>query len=148
MLGDNIKALRKKKGYSQETLAQELIVVRQTISKWEKGLSVPDAEMLEKLADVLEVSVNELLDKEVADEEKTDKSDEVARQLAILNEQLANRTRRIKRIFKIVLISILVIFIMIPIMLVTLFALRRSTGYSASGDTVYSTDEGGAADKD
>ena len=37
MLSDNIKILRKKKGYSQETLAEQLHVVRQTISKWEKG---------------------------------------------------------------------------------------------------------------
>ena len=46
MLSDNIKILRKKKGYSQETLAEQLHVVRQTISKWEKGISVPDAVML------------------------------------------------------------------------------------------------------
>lgn len=39
MLSDNIKILRKKKGYSQETLAEQLHVVRQTISKWEKGVS-------------------------------------------------------------------------------------------------------------
>ena len=40
MLSDNIKILRKKKGYSQETLAEQLQVVRQTISKWEKGVSL------------------------------------------------------------------------------------------------------------
>ena len=39
-LSDNIKILRKKKGYSQETLAEQLHVVRQTISKWEKGGSL------------------------------------------------------------------------------------------------------------
>ena len=44
MLSDNIKILRKKKGYSQETLAEQLHVVRQTISKWEKGISVPEVE--------------------------------------------------------------------------------------------------------
>lgn len=141
MLGDNIKALRKKKGYSQETLAQELFVVRQTISKWEKGLSVPDAEMLEKLADVLEISVNELLDKEVVNEEKTDNNNEVARQLAILNEQIANRTRRNKRILKIVLIGVLVIFVIIPIICATLFSSVKSTGSSTTNAAVYIIDE-------
>ena len=61
MLKENIKNFRKQKGYSQETLAQELNVVRQTVSKWEKGYSVPDAIMLEKLSDLFEVSVGDLL---------------------------------------------------------------------------------------
>ena len=61
MLSDNIKNLRKQKGYTQETLAQALNIVRQTVSKWEKGYSVPDADMLEKLAEVFEVPVADLL---------------------------------------------------------------------------------------
>ena len=61
MFQDNLKTLRKNKGYTQEELASRLKVVRQTISKWEKGLSVPDAEMLLKIADEFEVSVSELL---------------------------------------------------------------------------------------
>ena len=60
MLSDNIRTVRKNKGFTQEDLASRLHVTRQTISKWEKGLSVPDAEMLSKLADELEVSVSEL----------------------------------------------------------------------------------------
>ena len=60
MLSENIRELRKQKGYSQETFAQALNVVRQTVSKWEKGYSVPDAVMLEKMADVLDVSVGDL----------------------------------------------------------------------------------------
>ena len=46
MLNENMKALRKSQGLSQEELAVKLNVVRQTISKWEQGLSVPDADML------------------------------------------------------------------------------------------------------
>ena len=61
MFGENLKMLRKQKGFSQEELAVRLHVVRQTISKWEKGLSIPDAEMLIRLAEILEVSVSELL---------------------------------------------------------------------------------------
>lgn len=61
MFGENLKTLRKQKGFSQEELATRLHVVRQTISKWEKNLSVPDADTLIRLAEILEVSVSELL---------------------------------------------------------------------------------------
>ena len=61
MLGKNIKALRKSKGLSQEELAVKLNVVRQTISKWEKGLSVPDSDMLISISEVFETSVSNLL---------------------------------------------------------------------------------------
>lgn len=61
MLKENIKASRKLKGLSQEELAIKLNVVRQTISKWEQGLSVPDSEMLISISEVLEVPVSTLL---------------------------------------------------------------------------------------
>lgn len=104
MLGENIKTLRKQKGYSQETLAEQLNVVRQTISKWEKNLSVPDAEMLERMANLFEVPVTKLLGSETPEDEKevADIS-EVVKQLAILNEQLAKQSRNRKRLWKIVL---------------------------------------------
>ena len=53
--------LRKSKGFTQEELAIKVNVVRQTVSKWEKGLSVPDAATLQKIAEVLDITVNELL---------------------------------------------------------------------------------------
>ena len=52
MFCENLKLLRKQKGMSQEALAQQLNVVRQTISKWEKGLSVPDAELMTRIAEL------------------------------------------------------------------------------------------------
>ncbi len=64
MLGETIKRLRLEKGISQAELADQLSVVRQTVSKWEKELSVPDSEMLVTLADVLGVSTSELLGEE------------------------------------------------------------------------------------
>ena len=69
MFPGNLKNLRVKKGLSQGELAIRLGVVRQTVSKWEKGISVPDAETLINLADVLDVSVNDLLGSEVAPED-------------------------------------------------------------------------------
>lgn len=56
MFQENLKTYRKAKGLTQEDLAVRLHVVRQTISKWEKGLSVPDAALLVRLSEVLEVS--------------------------------------------------------------------------------------------
>ena len=58
MFQDNLKALRKEKGITQEELAARLNVVRQTVSKWEKGLSVPDSDLLIKLAEILDVPVS------------------------------------------------------------------------------------------
>lgn len=66
MFNENLKTIRKAKGYTQEELAIKIHVVRQTISKWEKGLSVPDADTLSKLADVLEINVSELLGSEIS----------------------------------------------------------------------------------
>ncbi|MCD7920264.1 MAG: helix-turn-helix domain-containing protein [Clostridiales bacterium] len=103
MFSENLKALRKQKGMSQETLAQQLHVVRQTISKWEKGLSVPDADMLIRIGELFEVSVSDLLGEKLEHEPEMN---QVAAQLALLNEQLANRTRRHRRIFRGVLIGL------------------------------------------
>jgi putative transcriptional regulator len=109
MFSENLKTLRKQKGMSQEILAQQMCVVRQTISKWEKGLSVPDAEMLARLADLFEVSVGDLLGVKIKDDHQTD---EVAAQLALLNAYLANRSRRNRKIWKGILIALLAILLL------------------------------------
>ncbi|WP_070097172.1 helix-turn-helix transcriptional regulator [Clostridium sp. SY8519] len=112
MLNQNIKTIRKNKGYTQEDLANRLHVTRQTISKWEKGYSVPDADMLSRLADELEVSASELLGGEAITAEK---SDAVVEQLSRINEQLSIRNRRAKRIWKTIIIAAVIIFIVIPL---------------------------------
>lgn len=61
MLNENIKVLRKSKGLSQQDLADKLNVVRQTISKWEQGLSVPDSDLLIALSEALETPVSTLI---------------------------------------------------------------------------------------
>lgn len=103
MFNENLKAMRKAKGLSQEELAIKINVVRQTISKWEKGLSVPDAEMLIRIADVFEVSVSELLGARVDGEKDINI---VAEQLSRINEQLAIKNRRSSRIWKTIAIVI------------------------------------------
>ena len=98
MLQDSIRNYRKARGLTQEELAIRLNVVRQTVSKWEKGFSVPDADMLQKLADILEVSVSQLLGGD--SEQSPQQQDEIAQQLARINEQLAVRNRRSKRLWQ------------------------------------------------
>lgn len=98
MLQENIKHFRKERGLTQEELAIRVNVVRQTVSKWEKGQSVPDADLLQQIADVLEVSVSQLL----GEEKEMEHRNIIAEQLSRINEQLAIRNRRSKRIWTIV----------------------------------------------
>ena len=102
MLGENLKVLRKQKGMSQEVMAQQLNVVRQTVSKWEQGLSVPDAQMLTNIAELFEVPVSSLLGESI---EENVNVNEIAVQLAVLNQQLAARRGRTRKIVRIVLIA-------------------------------------------
>jgi len=90
MLNENIKAIRKSKGLSQEELAVKLNVVRQTVSKWEKGLSVPDSDMLLTISEVLETPVSTLLG-ETVPESKGDDLKAISEKLEIINLQLAQR---------------------------------------------------------
>ena len=122
MLSDNIKSLRKQNGYSQETLANQLNVVRQTISKWETGQSVPDADMLEKLAAVFEVPVSTLLGNNFSANNEASQNEHIAKQLSILNEQLANQARSRKRTLKIVLISLVSLLIITLTIIITAFS--------------------------
>ena len=111
MFSKNLKTLRKQKGFSQEELASRLHVVRQTISKWEKNLSVPDADTLIRLAEILEVSVSELLGTKI-ENENGNVTNDVAEQLSRINEQLAMKNRRSRRIWKTIVIILATIFLL------------------------------------
>lgn len=95
MLNENIKAIRKAKGLSQQELAIKLNVVRQTVSKWEQGLSVPDSDMLISLSEALETPVSTLLGETVVEAE-ADALKAICEKLEVINLQLSQRknTRR------------------------------------------------------
>ncbi len=116
MLNENIKKLRKSKGLSQEELAIKLNVVRQTVSKWENGLSVPDSSMLIILAEELGTSVSELLD-EVVQEHEQDDMMTISEKLEVINLQLANRSKTKTKMIRWMLISLCVLIIIIFIAL-------------------------------
>ena len=132
MLSENIKNLRKAKGISQEELAIKLNVVRQTISKWEKGQSVPNAEMLAKLAEIFEVPVGQLLGSRI---EPDAQPDALAEQLARINEQLVIKNRRSKRVWKIIGI-IAACAIIANFLFVGLMLLFSYTAYESYGQTI------------
>lgn len=126
MFYENLKTMRKAKGYTQEELAIKLNVVRQTVSKWEKGLSVPDADVLCKIADVLDTDVSTLLGAAIIAE--TDKN-AVAQQLAKINEQLAMKNQRSKTIWKVivVILCIIVIFYILAIVVFSVISSKDIT---------------------
>ena len=119
MLSDNIKRIRKSKGLSQEELAIKLNVVRQTVSKWENGLSVPDSDMLITLADELDTSVNVLLGETVT-ESMTDDLKVISKKLEVTNLQLAKRNMVKIKTIRLILIAlctfIVLVFIALTIM--------------------------------
>lgn len=107
MLNENIRTLRKAKGLSQEALAIKLSVVRQTVSKWEKGLSVPDSSMLITLADELDTSVSILLGETVSEEYwSEDNLKNISEKLEVINLQLAKRSEMRIRFIRASLISV------------------------------------------
>ena len=119
MLNENIKAIRKSKGLSQEELAIKLNVVRQTISKWEKGLSVPDSNMLISISEVLETPVSTLLGETVV-ESKVDDLKAISEKLEIINLQLAQRKTTRRKILHWLLILFCTVIVTISVVLIVL----------------------------
>ena len=105
MLNENIKAIRKAKGLSQQELAVKLNIVRQTVSKWEQGLSVPDADLLIALSQALETPVSTLLGETVMESE-ADRLQAISEKLEVINLQLAQRKTTRRTIIRWLLISI------------------------------------------
>ena len=130
MFQDNLKTLRKSKGFTQEELAARLNVVRQTVSKWEKGQSVPDAEMLVKLAEIFEVSVSQLLGSRI---EPDAQPDALAEQLARINEQLVIKNRRAKRIWTAIAV-IVAGAILLQVLVLGMIALLRVVPQNSATD--------------
>lgn len=130
MFNENLKTMRKAKGYTQEELAIKLNVVRQTVSKWEKGLSVPDVDVLSKIADILDTKVSILLGGTITDEAD---NDVIAEQLAKISEQMAIKNRRSKTIWKIV--GIILLTILVLNILLVIFGMSANSTFSTEGST-------------
>ncbi|MBP3255404.1 MAG: helix-turn-helix transcriptional regulator [Clostridia bacterium] len=114
MLKENIKMIRKQKGLSQEELAIKLNVVRQTISKWEQGLSVPDSELLISLSEALDTPVSVLIGETIS-EEKTDSLEAISEKLEIINLQLAQKKENKRKIWHYFFVGVCILLILIMI---------------------------------
>lgn len=112
MLNENIRAIRKSKGLSQQEFAVKLNVVRQTVSKWEQGLSVPDADMLIAISEVFETPVSTLLGETVIETE-VDRFKAISEKLEVINLQLAQRKAAGRKILHGLLISLCVVIVAI-----------------------------------
>lgn len=117
MLNKNIKTMRKAKGLSQDELAIKLNVVRQTISKWENGLSVPDSQILIQLATVLDTSVSALLGEDI-EETQANELKIICEKLELINLQLAKKKESKRKIISYLLITLLMITLLISLILV------------------------------
>ena len=118
MLSENIKAIRKSKGLSQQELAIKLNVVRQTISKWEQGLSVPDSDLLISLSGALETPVSTLLGEAVTESE-VDEVKALSEKLEIINLQFTRRKAMRKAILHWLLIALCAGIVIVSAVLVT-----------------------------
>ncbi len=119
MLKENIKISRKLKGLSQEELAIKLNVVRQTISKWEQGLSVPDSEMLISISEVLETPVSTLLGETIS-ESKVDDIKAISEKLEVINLQLSQRKILRRKTFNWLFILLCLMIVIISAILIVL----------------------------
>ena len=119
MLKDNIKTLRKQKGLSQEELSIKLNVVRQTISKWEQGLSVPDAEMLISISEIFDTPVSTLLGEPIS-EDNPDTLKEISEKLEIINLQLARRKESKRKFWHWFFIVLCLLLVLIFISILTI----------------------------
>lgn len=116
MLSENIKAVRQSKGLSQEELAIKLNVVRQTVSKWERGLSVPDSEMLISISEALETPVSVLLGETVTESTPEDLK-VISEKLEIINLQLAQQKAARRKILHWVFISLCLLTVAVLIVI-------------------------------
>lgn len=117
MLNENIKAIRKSKGLSQQELAVKLNIVRQTVSKWEQGRSVPDSDMLISLSEALETPVSTLLGETVIETE-ADTLKAISEKLEVVNLQLAQRKTAKRKMIYGSLISLCAIIVIVFAILV------------------------------
>ena len=130
MLNENIKAIRKSKGLSQQELAVKLNIVRQTVSKWEQGLSVPDSDMLISLSEVLETPVSTMLGETVIETE-VDNLKAISEKLEVINLQLAQRKTTRRKILHWSLISLCVVIVIISAVLIVINSPYLGWDYSS-----------------
>lgn len=134
MLSENIRNLRKQKGMSQEELAAKLNVVRQTVSKWEQDLSVPDSEMLILIAEVFDVPVSRLLGETVETVDTKTELEKISQKLENLNEMIAQKNSKNRRILLVIAAVCLIIISLCILLFSVMVAISLCIAISPSTD--------------
>lgn len=134
MLSENIKKLRKEKGMSQEELAAKLNVVRQTVSKWEQDLSVPDSEMLISIAEVFDVPVSQLLGETVETVDTKTELEKISQKLENLNEMIAQKNSKSRRTLLIIVAVCLIIISFCILLFAVMVAISLCIAIAPSTD--------------
>ena len=138
MLNENIRAIRKSKGLSQDELAIKLNVVRQTVSKWEIGLSVPDSDMLISISEALETPVSVLLG-EAVPEARADDLKAICEKLEVINLQLAQRKKTRQKIFFWMLITLCAVIVAVSAVIIVLNSPYMGWDYSDPETAIFGT---------
>ena len=89
-IGKFMAACRKEKNITQEQLAEKLYITDRAVSKWERGLSLPDADKMLDLCNILDINVNELLIGEDNMKDEKKKTEELLIELA-KQEEIKNK---------------------------------------------------------
>ena len=133
---DILLQLRNEKGLSQEELAVKLNVVRQTVSKWENGLSVPDADMLIALSQVLDTPVSTLLGQTLAPAESDDLK-AISEKLEVINLQLARKKTAERRFLRGLLMAVCILTVVLFVLLALLGSPYLGWDYSDPETAVF-----------
>lgn len=133
---EKLQELRKSRGLTQEELAEALFVSRTAISKWESGLSVPDAGMVIQITEVLDTTVNVLLGEEIPSPEEPDFIKTLAEKLEVLNEQYSKQDERRRKIWRMVFAVVLIVssasLVRYFIFFTSIYQMKNIVGTSAS----------------
>ena len=145
MLGEKIKALRKRRHLNQDKFAETIGISRQTLSRWERGEAVPDSGQLIQIANAFQVDVKFLLDDRISSEEivetkdsKSIENDEIVEQLIRINDHLAEELARRRENIRRVTLIVLIILFVVSMIFTILVAINTvdTTPYSTTDNTI------------
>ena len=138
-MGEIIRATRKKKGLTQKDIASHLHITDRAVSKWERGICAPDLALLEPLAEILEISITELItgEEEVSKEHKNEIEHVVKETIEYSIQETTKKDKKnhIKIIF-IILVTILLLVSLFLFLLHKGFFHKIGTYPSPDGSTI------------
>ena len=135
-IGKFITELRKEKGLTQQQLGERLYVTDKAVSKWERGLSLPDITLLEKLAQELDVDVSEILQGKRGKKKNINVEEEIEKVVQKMEEEQRLRKKRLKKIcFSI--FFLLIILLLVSFLFIHFYDRKYHPSIIREGDNTY-----------